>query len=161
MTLVVQWWFFVPFGKRGRVLHPLPVNHPQCPFIQMTDTDVIFLSCYNTVGHTRMYVMTLTSPPTLPLSRPWAGLSMRRFMPSHLLIQGSSLLSFLPYSPSVFWMFKISTLSVSTCLPTVTRILPGHTSHYPCLLSTLISLPPLWSLPDPKIPLKTILQDGT
>jgi hypothetical protein len=54
MTLVVQWWFFVPFGKRGRVLHPLPVNHPQCPFIQMTDTDVTFLSaslsCYNTVG---------------------------------------------------------------------------------------------------------------
>ena len=38
MTLVVQWWFFVPFSKRGRVLHPLPVNHPQCPFIQMTDT---------------------------------------------------------------------------------------------------------------------------
>jgi hypothetical protein len=64
-----------------------------------------------------MYVMTLTSPPTLPLSRPWAGLSMRRFMPSHLLIQGSSLLSFLPYSLSVFWMFKNSTLSVSTCLP--------------------------------------------
>ena len=27
MTLVLQWWFFVPFGKRGRVLHPLPVNH--------------------------------------------------------------------------------------------------------------------------------------
>ena len=78
MTLVVQWWFFVPFGKLGRVLHPLPVNHPQCPFIQMTDTQVTFLSCYNTVGHTRMYVMTLTSPPSLPLSRPWSGLSRRR-----------------------------------------------------------------------------------
>ena len=104
MTLVVQWWFFVPFGKRGRVLHPLPVNHPQCPFIQMTDTDVTFLSCYNTVGHTRMHVMTLTSHPTLSLSRPWAGWSMRQFTPSHLLIQGSSLLSFLPYSLSVFWM---------------------------------------------------------
>ena len=22
MSLVVQWWFFVPFGKRGRVLDP-------------------------------------------------------------------------------------------------------------------------------------------
>ena len=115
MTLVVPWWFFVPFGKRGRVLHPLPVNHPQCPFIQMTDTKVTFLSCYNTVGHTHIYVMTLTSPPShgsvedtklstnkqhtlsLLLSRPWAGLSMRRFMSSHLLIQGSSLLSVLPY----------------------------------------------------------------
>jgi hypothetical protein len=141
MTLVVQWWFFVPFGKRGRVLHPLPVNHPQCPFIQMTDTDVTFLSCYNTVGHTRMHVMTLTSSPTLPLSRPWSGLSMRRFMPSHLLIQGSSLLSFLPYSQRLLDACKKSTLSVSTCLPTITRILPGHTSHDPCL-STLISLPP-------------------
>ena len=59
----------------------------------MTDTNVTFLSCYNTVGHNRMYVMTLTSPPPLPLSRPWAGLSMRRFLSSHLLIQGSSLLS--------------------------------------------------------------------
>jgi hypothetical protein len=104
----------------------------------MTDTNVTFLSCYNTVGHTRMYVMTLTSPPSLSLSRPWAGLSMRRFMSSHLLIQGSSLLSVLPCSLSVFWMFKNSTLSVSTSLPTITRILPGHTSHDPCLLSTLI-----------------------
>jgi hypothetical protein len=104
MTLVVQWWFFVPFGKRGRVLDTLPVNHPQCPFIQMTDTDVTFLSCFNIVGHTRMHVMTLTSPPTLPLSRPWAGLSMRRLTQSHLLIQGPPLLSSLPYSLSVFWM---------------------------------------------------------
>ena len=154
MSLVVQWWFFVPFGKRGRVLDTLPVNHPQCPFIQMTDTDVTFLSCYNIesstnkqhtlfVGHTRMHVMSLTFPPPLPLSRPWAGLSMRRFLSSHLLIQGSSLLSFLPYSLIVFWMLKNSTLIVCTCLlPTVTRILPGHTSHGPCLLSTLISLPP-------------------
>ena len=143
MTLVVQWWFFVPFGKRGRVLHPLPVNRPQCPFIQMTVTNVTFLSCYNTVGHTRMYVMTLTSPPPLPLSRPWAGLSMRRFMPSHLLIQGSSLLSFLPYSLRSSGSSKSLTLSISTSLPTITRIIPGHTGQDPCLLSTLISLPPL------------------
>jgi hypothetical protein len=104
-TIVVQWCFFVPFGKRGRLLNTLPVNHPQCPFIQMTDTDVTdvtFLSCYDIVGHTRLHVMTLTSPPSLPLSRPWAGLSMRR--QSHLLIQGPPLLSSLPYSLSVFWM---------------------------------------------------------
>ena len=63
MTLVVHWWFFVPFGTRGRVLYSLSGNHPQCPFIQMTDTEVTFLSCYNTVGHTRVYVMSLTSPP--------------------------------------------------------------------------------------------------
>ena len=72
----------------------------------MTDTKVTFLSCYNTVGHTHMYVMTLTSPPSLPLSSPWAGLKMRRFMSLHLLIQGSPLLSVLPYSLIVFWNFK-------------------------------------------------------
>ena len=41
----------------------------------MTDTEVTFLSCYNTVGHARVYVMALTSPPSLPLSRLWAELS--------------------------------------------------------------------------------------
>jgi hypothetical protein len=43
----------------------------------MTDTDVTFLLSSNIVGHTHIYVMTLTSPPFLPLSRPWAGLSVR------------------------------------------------------------------------------------
>ena len=143
MTLVVQWWFFVSLGNLGRVLHPLPVTHPQCPFTQMTETKVTSLSCYNTVGHARMYVMTLTSPPSLPLSSPWAGLNMRRFMSSHLLFQGSPLLSVLPYSLSVFWKFKNLTLSISTSLPTIARILPGHTGQDPCLLSTLISLPSL------------------
>ncbi len=144
MTLVVQWWFFVPFGKRGRVLYPLPVNHTQCPFIQMTDTDVTFLSCCNTVGHTRMHVTTLTSLPTLPLSRPWAGLSMRRFVvaPPDSRIVTPLILTL--FSQRLLDACKKSTLSVSTCLPTITRILPGHTSHDPCLLSTLISLPPLY-----------------
>ena len=72
----------------------------------MTDTDVTFLSCYNIIGHTRMDVMTLTrtSPPFLPLSRPWAGLSLRRLTQPHLLIQGPPLFSSLPESLSVFWM---------------------------------------------------------
>ena len=43
----------------------------------MTDTDVTFLLSSNIVGHTHMYVMTLTSPPFLTLFRPWAGLSVR------------------------------------------------------------------------------------
>ena len=95
----------IPFGyTRSRELNTLPVNHPQCPFIQTTDTDVTFLSCYNFIGHIRMDVMTLTSPPSLPLSRPWAGLSRRRLTESHLLIEGPPLLSSLPYSLSVFWM---------------------------------------------------------
>jgi len=96
ITLMVRWWFFVPFGIRGRVLYSLSGNHPQCPFIQMTYTDVTFLSCYNIVGHARVCVITLTSPPPLPLSRLWAELSVRRFLSSPLLIQGSSLLSVLP-----------------------------------------------------------------
>jgi hypothetical protein len=150
MTLVVQWWFFVPFGTRGRVLYSLSGNHPQCPFIQMTDTEVTFLSCYNTVGHARVYVMALTSPPSLPLSRLWAELSVRRFLSSPLLIQGSSLLSVYLSCLSVFWKFKNLTLSVTTSLPTLTGILSGHTSQDPCRLSILILLPPLKSLPDPK-----------
>ena len=147
---MVRWWFFVPFGILSRVLYSLSGNHPQCPFIQMTDTDVTFLSCYNIVGHASVHVITLTSPPSLPLSSLWAELSVRRFLSSPLLIQGSSLLSVLPYSLSVFWKFKNLTLSVTTSLPTLTGILSGHTSQDPCRLSILIVLPPLKSLPDPK-----------
>ena len=39
------------------------------PTLQVTDTVITFPSCYNTVGHARVCVMTLTSPPSLPLSR--------------------------------------------------------------------------------------------
>jgi hypothetical protein len=88
------WWFFDPFGMFGKVLCSLSGNHPQCPFIQMTYTDVTFLSHYNIVGHARVSVITLTSPPSLPLSRLWAELSVRRFPSLPLLIQGSSRLSF-------------------------------------------------------------------
>jgi hypothetical protein len=45
----------------------------------MTDTGVTFLSNYNNVGRARVYITTLTSPPSLPLSRPWAELKVRRF----------------------------------------------------------------------------------
>ena len=65
------------YGHIPILLYSLSGNHPQCPFIQMTDTDVTFLSCYNTVGHARVYVMALTSPPSLLLSRLWAELSVR------------------------------------------------------------------------------------
>jgi hypothetical protein len=72
----------------------------------MADTDVTFLSCYNIVGDTRMHVITLTFPPSLPISRPWSGLTRPRLSQSHLLIQGPPLLSSLPYSLSVFWMYE-------------------------------------------------------
>ena len=132
MILVVQWWFFVPFGKRGRVLNAIPVNHPQCPFIQMTDTDVTFLSCYNTVGHTRMHVMTLTSP-----SDPAALQTLGRveYATTYAAASPDSRTA----TPLILTLFsqrlldasKKLTLSVSTCLPTITRILPEHTWHDP------------------------------
>ena len=143
MTLVVQWWFFVPFSKRGRVLHPLPVNHPQCPFIQMTDTKshipILLQYCgsYSYVRHDPFL-------PSIPAALQTLGRVEYATIhvvapPDSRIVTPLSLTLFL----SAFWMFKNLTLSVSTSLPTITRILPGHTSHVPCLLSTLISLPPL------------------
>ena len=41
---------------------------------------------YTTLGHARIYVMTFTSPSSLPLSRPWAGLSVRWLVRPLLLI---------------------------------------------------------------------------
>ena len=99
------------------------------PILQMTDTGITFPSCYNTVGHARVYVMALTSPPSLPLSRLWAELSVRRFMSSPLLIQGSSRLSVVPKIVSASWKFKNLTLSVTPSLPTLTGILFGHPSR--------------------------------
>ena len=41
---------------------------------------------YSTIGPTRMTVMTFTSPPSLPLSRPWAGFSARRLVRPPLMV---------------------------------------------------------------------------
>ena len=51
---------------------------------------------YSTIGPARVTVMTFTSPPSLPLSRPWAGVSARRPVLSPLMAWGSSVLSPLP-----------------------------------------------------------------
>jgi hypothetical protein len=42
----------------------------------MTDTDVTFPPIYNNMDLARLYVMILDSPPSLPLSRRWAGLGV-------------------------------------------------------------------------------------
>jgi hypothetical protein len=43
-----------------------PLRHPQCPFIQMTGTDVTVLPNYDDMDHdARSHVMILTSPPPL------------------------------------------------------------------------------------------------
>ena len=67
--LMVLRWFSPPFGWRGGALSTSPFNHPQCPFTQMTDTDVTFLPNYHNMDPARLYVMILTSPPSLPRSR--------------------------------------------------------------------------------------------
>jgi len=73
MSLMVLWCSLFPFGWRGGALSTSPFNHPQCPFIQMTDTDVRFLPDYNNMDPARFYVMILSSPPYLPLSGPGQG----------------------------------------------------------------------------------------
>jgi hypothetical protein len=46
MTLLVQWWLFLPLDTRGRVVFLCRVT-----FLQMTDTGITFPSCYPSVGH--------------------------------------------------------------------------------------------------------------
>ena len=64
----------------------------------MTDIDVTFLPNYKNMDLARLYVMILTSPPSLPLSRPWAGLGVLRPSQSHPMTQGLSVLESLPFN---------------------------------------------------------------
>ncbi len=64
----------------------------------MNDTDVTFLPEYHNMDPSRLYVMILTSPPSLPLSRPWAGLGVLRPSQSHPMTQGLSVLESLPFN---------------------------------------------------------------
>jgi len=70
-------------GELGGVLSLLPVNPSQCPFVQMTDTDVAFLIYYRSCPCDRH---DLYLPPSLPLSRPWAGVSAQRPVRSPLMV---------------------------------------------------------------------------
>jgi hypothetical protein len=64
----------------------------------MTDTDVTCLPKYNYMDPARLYVMILTSPPSLPRSRLWAGLSVRWPSQSHPVTQGLPVLESLPFN---------------------------------------------------------------
>ena len=77
MSLIGTMMILFPFRWRVGALKTSPFNHSQCAFIQMTDTDVTFLTNYNNMDLSRLYVMILTSPPSLPRSRLWAGLGVR------------------------------------------------------------------------------------
>ena len=64
----------------------------------MNDTDVTFLPEYHNMDPSRLYVMILTSPPSLPLSRPWAGLGVLWPSQSHPGTQGLPVLESLPFN---------------------------------------------------------------
>ena len=55
MTLVVQWWLFLPFDTRGRVIFLCRVTFHSAHFTN-DRTGITFPSCYNTVGHARVYI---------------------------------------------------------------------------------------------------------
>ena len=102
-------WYFYPFGWRGGALSTSQFNHPQCPFIKMTDTDVTFRPKYHNMDPARLYVMILTSPPSLPLSRPWAGLGVLLPSQSPPVTQGSPVLeSFITFQRSSSLTFQRS-----------------------------------------------------
>jgi hypothetical protein len=69
-SLWLTWWCAKHFTNQP----------PSVPFIQMTDTDVTFLLNYNCIDLARLYVMILTSPPSLPRSRLWAGFISHSFL---------------------------------------------------------------------------------
>jgi hypothetical protein len=72
--------------------------YSQHPFIQMTDTDVTFLPKYHNMDPDCLYVMVLTSPPSLSRSRLWAGLGVRWPSQLHPVIQGLPVLESLPFN---------------------------------------------------------------
>ena len=104
----------------------------------MTHTDVTFLPEYHNMDPSRLYVMILTSPPSLPLSRPWAGLGVLWPFQSHPVTQGLPVLDSLPLNPiSVPGYKKILTTDI-THLPNYNKLDLAR-SH----ASILPSLPPL------------------
>jgi hypothetical protein len=90
----------------------------------------------------RLYVMILTSPPSLTLSRPWAGFGVLWPSQSHPVTQGLPVLESLPFnSISVPGYKNLTTDIIShSFLTTTDWILPAHTPRsfppfLPCLAS--------------------------
>ena len=71
----------------------------------MTDTDVAFLPNYHNMDPARLYVMSLTSPPSLP--RSWAGLGVLWPFQSYPVTQGLPVLESLPQLYQCPWIPKI------------------------------------------------------
>jgi hypothetical protein len=103
----------------------------------MTDTDVTFLPEYHNMDPSRLYVMIFTSPPSLPLSRPWAGLGVLWPAQSHPVTQGLPVLKSLPFNSISVPGYTNLTTDI-TLLPHYNRLDLAR-SH----ASILHSLPPL------------------
>ena len=103
----------------------------------MTDTDATFLSKYHNMDPARLYVMILTSPPSLTLSRPWAGLGVMWPSQSHPVTQGLPVLESLPFNFISVLGYTNLTTDI-TLLPNYNRLDLAR-SH----ASILPSLPPL------------------
>jgi hypothetical protein len=103
----------------------------------MTDTDVTFLPKYHNMDSARLYVMILTSPPSLPLSRPWAGLGVLWPSQSHPVTQGLPVLELLPFNSISVPGYKNLTTDI-TLLPNFNKLDLAR-SH----ASIPLSLPPL------------------
>ena len=80
----------------------------------MTDTKVTFLPKYHNMDPARLYVMIFTSPPSLPLSRSWAGLGVLWPSQSHPVTQGLPVLESLPFNSISVPGYK---KKLTTCIP--------------------------------------------
>ena len=129
----------------------------------MTETDVTFLPEYHNMDPARLYVMTLTSPPCLPLSMPWAGLGVLCPSKSHPVTQGLPVLESLPFNSISVPGYKNCVLISHTFLTTTHWILPAHTPRsfppfLPCLAShfrqgRVASVPPAPHPPTKGLPI--------
>jgi hypothetical protein len=121
-------------NQRGAKKHA-PLRHPQCPFIQMTDTDVALLPNYNKMDLARSHVLILTSTPPLPCFRLWQGWACDWINRRISLIQELPVLESLP-SPSHSVSFNVNNWHlISHSSLTI--------SNWIVLVCTSQSLPPL------------------
>jgi hypothetical protein len=135
----------------------------ECPFIPMTDTDVTFLPNYNKMDLARLYVMILTSPPSLPRSRLWTGLGVRWPSQSHPVTQGLPVFESLPFNSLCVPGYTNLTTDIPNLLDyNQLDLARSHASilTFPCLASHLrqgrvasvppAPHPPIKGLPIPK-----------
>ena len=101
----------------------------------MTDIDVAFLPKYHNMDPARLYVMILTSPPSLPLSRPWAELGVLWPSQSHPVTQGLPVLESLPFNSISVPGYKDKLTTDITHLPNYNKLdlARSHASILPCL----------------------------